>query len=221
MERTVLTVRSSVMAVARRALGRAFLTVDSYVHPEAGSAGEQGQRLVMNRAIDRYLEGLRLEQLRAAEISGANHGHLPWKDHRSLDHPEYDLCGDLTDAGRYDVVICEQVLEHVSDPLRAVRNLRGLCEPGGRVIVSTPFLIRVHELPEYGLRDYWRFTPLGLRTLLECGGLKVESVDSWGNRQAVTGNLHRWSAHRRWHTLRNDPDLAVQVWAFARAPIVL
>jgi hypothetical protein len=34
----------------------------------------------------------------------------------------------------------------------------------------------------------------------------------------VIGNLRRWSAYRRWHALRNDPDLAVQVWAFARNP---
>jgi hypothetical protein len=34
----------------------------------------------------------------------------------------------------------------------------------------------------------------------------------------VIGNLRRWSAYRRWHPLRNDPDLAVQVWAFARNP---
>ena len=30
-------------------------------------------------------------------------------------------------------------------------------------------MIRVHELPAYGMPDYWRFTPRGLRTLLERG----------------------------------------------------
>jgi hypothetical protein len=41
-------------------------------------------------------------------------------------------------------------------------------------------------------------------------------VHAWGNRQCVVGNLSRWSAYRRWHSLSNEPDLAVQVWAFAR-----
>jgi hypothetical protein len=84
--------------------------------------------------------------------------------------------------------------------------------------VSTPFLIRVHELPAYGMPDLWRFTPRGLRRLLEDAGLRVDTVDAWGNRDCVAGNLDRWAAYRRWHSLRNEPDLAVQVWAFARNP---
>ena len=86
------------------------------------------------------------------------------------------------------------------------------------MIVSTPFLIRVHELPHYDMRDYWRFTPRGLRTLLERGGLEVDEVDSWGNRRLRRRQLRRWPAFRRWHSLRNEPDLPVQVWAFARRP---
>lgn len=68
------------------------------------------------------------------------------------------------------------------------------------------------------LRDYWRFTPRGLRTLLDSAGLVVDTVETWGNRRCVIGNFRRWSAYRRWHPLHNDPDLAVQVWAFARNP---
>ncbi len=105
-------------------------------------------------------------------------------------------------------MICEQVLEHVPDPWAAARNLRELCLPGGRVIVSTPFLVKVHELPAYGMLDYWRFTPRGLTTLLEGAGLEVESRGSWGNRQCVVGNLGRWSAYRRWHSLHNEPGAA-------------
>ena len=68
------------------------------------------------------------------------------------------------------------------------------------------------------MRDYWRFTPRGLRTLLERGGLEVEEVRSWGNRDCVAGNLDRWAAFRPWQSLREEPHLPVQVWAFARRP---
>jgi SAM-dependent methyltransferase len=131
-------------------------------------------------------------------------------------YPEFDICEPLPEHDRFDVVICEQVLEHVPDPWRAAANLKELCEPGGHVIVSTPFLIRVHELPAFDLRDYWRFTPRGLRTLLEGAGLEVDEVSSWGNRDCVVGNFDRWPAYRWWHSLRNERDLPVQVWAFAR-----
>ena len=187
--------------------------------PEAASGRDQWQRVALNAAVGRHLDSLGPARLRAAEISGDAQGGKPWRSFTSLDFPEFDLCAPLNGHERYDVVICEQVLEHVVDPVKAAANLQGLCVAGGEVIVSTPFLIRIHELPLYGMRDYWRFTPRGLSTLLEGAGLTVETVGSWGNRSCVVGNFDRWPSYRRWHSLRNEPDLPVQVWAFARNPV--
>jgi SAM-dependent methyltransferase len=183
---------------------------------------EQWQRVVLNRAIDEYLAALGPQQLRAVEISGSAHRDKGWARHTSLEHPAFDICAPLAaeHAGRFDVVICEQVLEHVVDPWAAARNLRALCVDGGRVVASTPFLVRVHELPAYGLRDYWRFTPRGLRALLEGAGLTVAEVGSWGNRRCVHANFDRWPPYRHWRSLRNEPDLPLQVWAFATNPAV-
>jgi SAM-dependent methyltransferase len=200
--------------IIRRAADR----VDRLFFPEAASAGDQWQRMVMNDVVDAHIASLDPATRSAAEISGESHADRPWREYTSFMYPDFDLCAPIADPGRFDVVICEQVLEHVVDPWRAAANLRELTAPGGRVIVSTPFLIKVHELAPFALYDYWRFTPRGLRTLMESAGLTVDAVDTWGNRGCVIGNLRRWSAYRRWHPLHNDPDLAVQVWAFARNP---
>jgi SAM-dependent methyltransferase len=133
-------------------------------------------------------------------------------------YPSFDLCAPLDPSFEFDVVICKQVLEHVDDPRAAAANLRDLCRPGGHVVVSTPFLIPVHELEQFGMRDYWRFTPRGLATLLEEAGLVVDAVDGWGNRWCVLGNLGHWARARRGLPLHNDPLTPVQVWAFARRP---
>ena len=187
--------------------------------PPAGSNTEEHwQRRVLNEDVVAHLHGLGASDLCAAEISGSAHSSRGWRKYVELGYPEFDLCAPLTEDQRFDVVICEQVLEHVPDPWAAVENLRLLCVPGGRVVVSTPFLIKIHELPEWRMYDYWRFTPRGLRTLLERGGLEVERVGSWGNRECVVGNFTDWSAYRRWHSLRDEPDFPVQVWAFARRP---
>lgn len=201
-----------------RQLGvRIFHSVDLLLFPEASSASMHWQRTVMNEAVSRYLIQLGPGDLHVAEISGANHADIPWLTHTNLNFPEFDICAEVASDMRFDVVICEQVLEHVVDPLAAAHNLRKLCVEGGHVVVSTPFLIRVHELPDYGMKDYWRFTPNGLKLLLEQAGLAVEGVQTWGNRACVIGNFDRWSALRSWHPLRNEADLPVQVWAFARA----
>jgi SAM-dependent methyltransferase len=185
-------------------------------YPEARSPSEHWQRVELNRAIDRYLRELPTSRLSAAEISGSAHASRPWRAYTSLNFPEFDLCAPLELEAGFDVVICEQVLEHVVDPCAAARNLRGLCAPGGHVVVSTPFLVRVHELAMYGMHDYWRFTPRGLRTLLERAGLQVDSVGAWGNRRCVSANFDSWPAYRFWRALNNEPNLPVQVWAFAR-----
>lgn len=204
--------------MAGRLLSRLRAARDRLLLPEASSGSEQWQRVPMIEAVDRHIMGLDPPRRTAAEISGEAHAAKPWRRHTSLNYPDFDLCAPLEEHERFDVVICEQVIEHVVDPCAAAENLRRLCTPGGHVIVSTPFLIKVHELPMYGMRDYWRFTPRGLRILLERGGLEVDTVESWGNRRCVIGNFDHWPAYRRWHSLRNEPDLPVQVWAFARSP---
>jgi SAM-dependent methyltransferase len=195
-------------------MARGFLS--RLLAPDASSGADQWQRMPLNRAVDDFLTKLGPANLSAVEISGDAHAGKGWREFASLDYPEFDLCAPLAGQGPFDVVICEQVIEHVPDPCAAAANLRGLCVPGGHVVVSTPFLIRVHE--EWGMQDYWRFTPRGLRTLLERAGLEVDSVGSWGNRRVIAANLDRWPAYRRWQSLRNEPKLPVQVWAFARNP---
>jgi SAM-dependent methyltransferase len=190
---------------------------DRALYPETEDPAAHWQRIAMNRAVDARIEALDPSACTAVEISGENHAARAWREYTSLSFPELDLCAPLEGDLSFDVVICEQVLEHVVDPCAAAANLRRLCAPGGLVIVSTPFLVKVHELPYYML-DYWRFTPRGLRVLLERAGLEVEVVESWGNRQSVVGNIRAWSAHRPWHSLHNEPDVPVQVWAFARSP---
>jgi SAM-dependent methyltransferase len=195
-------------------MARGFLS--RLLAPDASSGADQWQRMTLNRAVDSYLVKLGPANLSAVEISGDAHAGKGWREYLSTNYPEFDLVAALAGQGPFDVVICEQVIEHVEDPCAAAANLRGLCVAGGHVIVSTPFLIRVHE--EWGMQDYWRFTPRGLRTLLERAGLEVDSVGSWGNRRVIAANLDRWPAYRRWHSLRDEPTLPVQVWAFARNP---
>lgn len=207
---------SRLRALFGRLAWRAYDAYDRVAYPGTEAPADHWVRRVMNDAIDVHINELDPSTRRAAEISGQNHRSRPWLAYESLTYPDFDLCAPLELEQRFDVVICEQVLEHVPDPWAAAANLRELTTPGGWVIVSTPFLIKVHELLLFGMHDYWRFTPRGLQTLLEAAGLEVDSIGSWGNRLSVAGNLSRWAAYRPWHPLRNEADVPVQVWAFAR-----
>jgi SAM-dependent methyltransferase len=63
--------------------------------------------------------------------------------------------------GRFDLVLCTQVLEHCEDPASAVRELRRVTAPGGRVLASTHGVQVYHPSPH----DYWRWTHEGLAKL--------------------------------------------------------
>src|SRR4051812_5026392 len=141
-----------------------------------GGPSDQWCRIVMNRDIRAHLVALHPEQSSAVEVSGSTYRDLPWQKYWPSTFNDLDVCAPPTDLDPYDVVICEQVLEHVEDPWRAVQTLRDLCRPGGAVVVSTPFLIRVHPTPY----DFWRFTEDGLRRMLEGVGLVVDGTSSWG-----------------------------------------
>lgn len=147
------------------------------------------------------------------EVGGSAHSGDAWSRYRSLTYPEFDLCNPPTDCPKADVVIAEQVLEHVVNPVTAVRTLRRLMNVNGILVVSTPFLFPIHEAPN----DYWRFTPAGLRVLLESQGLGVEHVGSWGNRLAVLLSTIGTPEGRWWLPRKSVRTVPVVVWAVSRA----
>jgi SAM-dependent methyltransferase len=168
----------------------------------------------MDQAISDELDRLNPATQDAVEVSGIGHAGRGWKSYTRLEYPQFDLCSPPATLDQFDVVLCEQVLEHVTDPMAAARTLRDLAKPGATVVVSTPFLLRIHQSPG----DYWRFTPEGLRVLLRDAGLANVQVRSWGNAACVRANFRSWKPYRPWHSLANVDDLPVVVWAFAQRP---
>lgn len=71
--------------------------------------------------------------------------------------------------GRFDAILCNQVLEHVFNPDSFVDEIRRVLSPGGRLLLTVPFVWDEHEQPW----DYARYSSFGLRALLERHGFKV------------------------------------------------
>jgi SAM-dependent methyltransferase len=200
------------------AVGRALDTGHSYLGRIAfghHSENHHWARIRLNQAIDEFLDGLDQPQTDVAEISGRLYeGERRWGSYTSLEYPEFDLTAPPAEVPGFDLVICNQVLEHVVDPVTAAKTLFALCRPGGRVVVGTPFMLRVHPAPG----DYWRFTEDGMRLLLEHAGFARIATHSWGNAACVRANLRRWAYYWPWRSLRDNPLLPVVVWAFAERP---
>jgi len=180
-----------------------------------GARDEQWSRVVMNRETMKLISDLKPESLKVLEISGDAWGNrLPFKDYKSLEYPEFDITASALDE-RFDLIIAEQVFEHLLWPYRAGTNVYKMLKPGGHFLVTTPFLIKIHKVPV----DCSRWTELGMKYFLAECGFDLDSVrtGSWGNRACVIANLSRWWEYRRHlHSLRNDPNFPVVVWALAK-----
>jgi SAM-dependent methyltransferase len=77
------------------------------------------------------------------------------------------------EAASFDVAMATQVLEHVPDPGKVIAELHRIVRPGGRVYLTAPLAWELHELPY----DYYRYTPEGLRHLLESAGFASVVVE--------------------------------------------
>jgi SAM-dependent methyltransferase len=73
-----------------------------------------------------------------------------------------DICTHAFDPDEFDAVVMSEVLEHLHSPHLALDNIRMALRPGGRLILSTPFALPIHEAPN----DYYRYTRYGLGFLL-------------------------------------------------------
>lgn len=96
-----------------------------------------------------------------------------------------DVLGDAVDlpfaGGSFGAVLATEVMEHLPDPDRFLREVGRVVRPGGVVLLSVPFMEPLHEEP----RDFYRFTPYSLRMLIERHGFEPHSISNRGGWWSV------------------------------------
>jgi SAM-dependent methyltransferase len=87
--------------------------------------------------------------------------------------------------GSFDCILCNQVLEHVFTPNEFLGEIARVLIPGGKLLLTVPFVWDEHEQPN----DYARYTSFGLRALLEGKGLKVLQHEKLGSDASILFQL--------------------------------
>lgn len=171
-------------------------------------------RTVMYPHCFELIRELGPEQLGVLEISaGDKFQKLGFGNYTEANYPGFDICKNKLDK-QFDLIIADQVWEHLLWPYRATKNVYDMLKPGGYFLVTTPFLIRRHDIPN----DCTRWTEQGMKYFLAECGFPMESIKtwSWGNRACVKANFKRWARRGWFGSLKNEPDFPIVVWALAQ-----
>jgi len=134
-------------------------------------------------------------------------------------YPQYDIT-ELAHWGESDIVIADQVLEHIREPWKifdcAFKTVRQA------FVVTVPFLVKIHGCPG----DYWRMTPECIRSMGKSAGFTDIHIGTWGNSQATFWLNKYWYTHLmmeavpevEWRAAlaSNDPETPIMIWAVLR-----
>ncbi len=136
--------------------------------------------------FNKVADGLEGKKLKILEIGAAGQNLIPviFEGH-DITRTEKVETGNMKELdlekvpkkeyqGKFDIVICSEVLEHIFDIRKAVRNLSKLVKKGGYTLITTPFSYHVHIEPRKKFLDYHRPTKYFLETLLKDYFKKVE-----------------------------------------------
>lgn len=136
---------------------------------------DQNRARRVRRTLRSLLEGLSPDGLAVNIGSGNTH----YKDVVNLeisDGPHIDIIGCGAELpfrdGTVDLVIAQEVLEHVPEFLDLVREIQRVLKPGGSFFCQVPFQIGFHPGP----CDYWRFTRQGLEHMFKPPEWEMEQV---------------------------------------------
>lgn len=178
-------------------------------------------RIVMGKSSRQMIKGLDPETLDAAEISGKWGRMFDFRSYRQFIYPEHDICADPFEENgkplKFDLILANQVWEHLDRPYRATQNIRKMLKKGGHFWVAVPFFIPFHAAPN----DCSRWSARGLTNLLIEAGFDPDHIraEQWGNRNAALRNMETdwppaYDAER--DPLDNDPAMPICAWALAQ-----
>lgn len=142
-------------------------------------------------------------------------------------YPEYDIQAAQFSDDEFDVVIADQVLEHVPHPMKAVKQCVRITKVGGILMFGTPWIYPYHAMSDW--KDYWRISRDAYQMMFDEFGVDTIKIGGWGHKEAlVFGNLTdafgflgtnrtiEVGLKAKLFDAPNEPDYAIEVWAVGR-----
>jgi SAM-dependent methyltransferase len=85
----------------------------------------------------------------------------------------------------FNTIIISEVLEHISEPDLIWSEMTRLLMPGGKILLSVPFLYRIHEAPY----DFYRYTEFALQKYATKNKLEIIELKAFGGLPEVLTDI--------------------------------
>src|SRR5690348_8054748 len=108
-----------------------FLAIERTYHLLFGiQSGQQWCRVVMDQETEKMVRKLPYKDLSVLEISGTKWANFGFKNYTSVQYPEFDICSQVH-PDKFDLIIAEQVFEHLLRPYSAAKNVYQMLNVNG------------------------------------------------------------------------------------------
>jgi SAM-dependent methyltransferase len=190
----------------------------------AGGRHRSHRYTIVRRYVDNFMASSAVQQAASGAVHCAEIGDkhflnkfLPFPgacQHKygiDIKDPKADVLMDLmapnwslpgVTKGKYNVIVINEVMEHIQQPEKALETISQLLAPGGLLLMTTPFLVAYHANPD----DHNRYTPSCVRAMLERVGMTVEHLKAEGNWLAMTGFAAGFGSDEINHDQLDAPD---------------
>jgi len=106
--------------------------------------------------------------------------------------------------GTFDVVLASDVLEHIENDALAAAEIHRVLRRGGHLVFSVPAHSWLFAQHDVALRHYRRYTPAGIRGVLQGVGLSVSWMSYWNTTLFPGVVVARFARRLRGAAVRSD-----------------
>jgi SAM-dependent methyltransferase len=119
----------------------------------------------------------------------------------------------------FDFVMANQTIEHLYDPILAIKNIYKHMKVGGVFYANVPVNSIPHDTP---FHYYTGVTPVGLGAVVKLAGFDILKIGQWGNASYYAQSIkHKWPDYKHMQQVAdnragyNDFDCPAITWCFA------
>ena len=152
--------------------------------------GKDFPRVIALLEFKRYVEKYNFSFDEVLAFNAENDPEFEYINYKNLTNINYDVDPINNDVHtikldkKFDFAMMNQTIEHLCDPIRAIKNLYNHLNDGGIFYANVPANNIPHSEPYH---YYTGITPVGIGVMAKMAGFKILEIGQWGNKE----HLHK------------------------------